>query len=174
MWFQTLYSLLVLLQSIKDQPLQNCKYIPLALFCADLTGYIFHWFVDESKITGSGSAIDKIRIEFQTHHAHPKDIIDIPFWRQAGNVLPITMGLGTLSLLFPTSAPFQNWIHQYAHKRTHHIPIPDWIKSLQDYNIIISGQEHHKHHIHPEHKGHWSTFTPLSNRVLDPLFVKKI
>lgn len=185
MSFSPLLSLLVITKSLKDQPLKNYIYIPWALLAADCTGYLLHRFVDESKITGSGSFIDTVRIEFQHHHEVPKDLIDIPFYQQASAMLPITLGVGALSLLFPKSspprgilgviaatAPFQNLIHQYAHKRTHNVPIPSWIKRLQDSNIIISGQEHRKHHIHPQHQGHWSSFTPLSNRILDPIFVK--
>lgn len=173
----------LLAKSIKDQPLSNIKFVPVGIFLADVIGYLLHAYTDETSIKNSGTPLDNLRIQNQYHHTYPMKLLEKPLIYQATETFPFMFLFGAASFLFskssPTrlllgliglSSPFQNTFHGCAHKQTHGLPVPSWVSFLQHHNLIISGQEHRKHHVDEHHEGHWSVLTPLSNHIMDPVF----
>ncbi len=106
---------------------------------------------------------------FRIHHDNPLSMEERPFIISIAEILPVGISLGIISSYLFVKYPLvlltsiiANIImcsaqiaHRLAHRRTHEYDengnkqyhIPDFIKFLQDKNIILNNKEHRKHHL---------------------------
>lgn len=130
-----------------------------ALF-ADLLVALLHWFEDTylPYTTGTG-LVDDIARDNELHHFVPFAITTVSPWENVSVSLPLSLMItGVLVAIFPgwsrNHVPFlvtmtcvgaiSNLIHRYAHERL--CRRPRIIKTLQDAGVLVSSEEHARHH----------------------------
>jgi hypothetical protein len=139
--------------------------IILGYLIGDFLSGLYHYFMDTFDIF----FLRDYHNNFRAHHDNPLSMEEYPFIESIGEILPIGIVLGIISSYFFAEYPLllltiitANIImcsaqvaHRLAHRRTHEFDengnkqyhIPEFVKFLQDKNIILNNKEHRKHHI---------------------------
>lgn len=153
--------------------------IALAWIAADLVSGVVHWLADtwgseEFPILGP-----RFIRPFRVHHNTPTSFLECNFFDTNGDTCLIaipflaslfllspesTLGLVGLSfgVFFCTFAIPTNQIHQWAHMPNP----PRWVSKLQQYRIVLSSEEHARHHTLP-YEGHYCITSGFCNYWLE-------
>ncbi len=132
------------------------------LLTADLLSGIVHWFADTWGRETMPILGRRLLRPFRVHHVNPDDFLRRGFLDVNGDVAMIVMPLmiavfwipvdttgGTLCRVFIVSFCAAglptNQVHQWAHMR----PAPRLITCLQRAGLILSAEDHMKHHRSP-------------------------
>jgi hypothetical protein len=133
-------------------------FVNLCMFIyADFKGGVVHVVLDEPEninlpLLGPGA------LEFQMHHAIPRDNVIKPYIQMLGDLNtivviccslviflghtdPLAMGLLSSIILF-------SYVGQYAHRASHMSKKmrPQWVQTLQRWHILLPPGDHAKHH----------------------------
>jgi hypothetical protein len=147
----------------------NIYYTPIAIFVGYMIGDFFsglyHYFMD----TYDFSFIKELHKNFRLHHDNPLSMEKYPLSSTIIEIMPVGIIQGLISSYVFINYPLlllssitsnlvmcsAQIVHRFAHRRTHEYDengnkqyyIPDFIKFLQDKNIILNNKEHRKHHL---------------------------
>jgi hypothetical protein len=147
----------------------NIYYTPISIFLGymfgDLLSGLYHYFMDTYNIL----FIKELHENFRIHHDDPLSIEKYPISTSITEIMPIGIIQAVISSYLLVNFPLlmltsivSNIImcsaqisHRFAHRRTHEFDnkgkkqfyIPNFIKFLQDKNIILNNEEHKKHHL---------------------------
>jgi ubiquitin-conjugating enzyme E2 variant len=156
--------------------------IVLAWPAADFVSGIVHWLADtwgSEKFPILGPRFIR---PFRVHHVTPTSFLECNFFDTNGDTcliaipvllsffaLPLDTSWGisvlTFGVCFCAFAIPTNQIHQWAH-----MPQPPrWVKLLQSYGLILSNEEHSRHHTLP-YAGYYCITTGFCNRWLERIY----
>jgi hypothetical protein len=147
----------------------NIYYTPIAIFVGYMVGDFFsglyHYFMDTYDIP----FIKELHKNFRIHHDNPLSMEQYPLTSSITEIMPIGIIQGLISSYVFINYPLlllssitsnivmcsAQIVHRLAHRRTHEFNdkgekqfyIPNFIKFLQDKNIILNNEEHRKHHL---------------------------
>lgn len=147
----------------------NIYFTPIAVLVGymfgDLFSGLYHYFMDTYDIP----FLKELHKNFRLHHDDPLSMEKYSLSTSITEIMPVGIIQGIISSyvfinypLLLLSSIVSNIImcsaqisHRLAHRRTHEYDengnkrfyIPDFIKFLQDKNIILNNKEHRKHHI---------------------------
>ena len=146
-----------------------------AWLLADLLSGFGHWLEDTYCTAATPGIVGReICGPNLRHHTHQTEMLRGNFWRRnyttfalAGVVVAIGGALGSpVVMLAGGFAALANETHAWAHRRPSH-----WLpRMLQEMGLVVSPQQHGKHH-RPPHKVAYCTLSNLLNPVLDRLRV---
>jgi plasmanylethanolamine desaturase len=155
--------------------------ILLAWPAADLLSGIVHWLADtwgSEKFPILGPRFIK---PFRVHHDTPTSFLECTFFDTNGDTcliaIPILgslwwlptetvwgVSLLTFGVFFCAFAIPTNQIHQWAHMANP----PRWVRVLQRAGLILSNEEHARHHTLP-YEGYYCITTGFCNRWLEKM-----
>lgn len=147
----------------------NIYFTPFAIifgyFLGDFISGLYHYFMDTYDI----KYFKDLHKHFRNHHDNPLSMENNPIIVSLTEIMPVGIVQGIISSYLLTNFPLlmlasvvSNIImcsaqiaHRYSHRRTHEFDkngkkqydIPDFVKFLQDKNIILNNKEHRKHHL---------------------------
>lgn len=153
--------------------------IALAWVAADFVSGIVHWLADtwgSEKFPILGPRFIR---PFRVHHDTPTSFLECNFFDTNGDTcliavpilislfwLPLNTHWGisvlTFGVCFCAFAVPTNQIHQWAHMPHS----PRWVRFLQRCGIVLSNEEHARHHTLP-YEGHYCITTGFCNRWLE-------
>ncbi len=149
-------------------------------YAADLAGATFHWFLDNYLRGVKGDQLPKYMFrQFHRHHDKPKEVSTWPLTRNTDmssrSVLPLLALLalrekrGMLSaglLAMGNGILYGQHLHGFSH-RPANVPTPPLIRLLQKARLVISPEEHVKHHSRPVGREYYAIINGWSNWLLD-------
>ena len=152
--------------------------ITLGMLAADLVSGLVHWIADTWFHETMPILGRRLLRPFRVHHVNPDDFLRRGFLTVNGDValislpflaavfaLPLDVLWGRLLATFIVSmaavALPTNQVHQWAHMRHP----PEWVRWLQRRGVILSREDHLKHH-HPPYAQFYCIATGWLNRPL--------
>jgi len=142
--------------------------IPIILYIGycvgDLLSGLYHYFMDTYDL----KILKDYHKYFRAHHTNPLSMEKYPMLTTVVEIMPIGIIIGLIAQHYITSTPLlaiiivinlvicsSQFVHRMAHRRNHEYDennnkkfyIPNFIKFLQDNNIILNNKEHSKHHV---------------------------
>lgn len=156
-------------------------FFPLGMVVADFLSGIIHWGADTWGSESMPILGKRLLHPFRVHHVNPADFLRRQFIDTNGDVAFLALPLLVLALCIPLTDVVQsscavfmaaftgvglmtNQIHQWAHMRRAPWPV-SW---LQQIGVILSHEEHERHH-RPPHIRNYCIATGWCNRPLETI-----
>jgi ubiquitin-conjugating enzyme E2 variant len=147
-------------------------------FAADFVSGLVHWAADTWGRETLPLIGRRLLRPFRVHHVNPDDFLRRGFIDVNGDVSTIVIPFLLAMLLFPLDREWgrlaevfglafclvgipTNQVHQWAHMRRP----PAFVRRLQRMGIILSRQDHARHHVAP-YAQHYCISTGWCNRAL--------